>query len=370
MRYQEYDIDLRTITSGYDGETCWVHARAGAVPGSETAVLTTQKLQLSGSDIFYGLHDMRTDDGGRTWSEPRVIETFARRTVNETTEMTVCDFTPGWHERSGQILGIGHTVYYEGAKIPAVRPRETPYATYDVASGTWSDWTTVAMPDEDKFRNSGSGCAQWVEEADGGVLVPIYFKEIGEKRARSAVMLCSFDGKTMTYREHGSELGIRSGRGLYEPSLTRFRGKYFLTLRNDSSGYVTSGADGIHFDRVRPWCFDDGTNLGSYNTQQHWVTRGDDALFLVYTRRAETNNHVFRHRAPLYIAQVDPDRLCVIRETERILVPERGARLGNFGVTTVSDRETWVTVTEWMQPVECNAYGSDNSVFLAKIHWR
>jgi hypothetical protein len=24
-------------------------------------------------------------------------------------------------------------------------------------------------------------------------------------------------------------------------------------------------------------------------------------------------------------------------------------RLGNFGVTEVSDRETWVTVAEWMQ---------------------
>ena len=34
--------------------------------------------------------------------------------------------------------------------------------------------------------------------------------------------------------------------------------------------------------------------------------------------------------------------------TERILVPEHGARLGNFGVTEVSPQETWVTVAEYM----------------------
>ena len=101
-----------------------------------------------------------------------------------------------------------------------------------------------------------------------------------------------------------------------------------------------------------------------------------DGLFLVYTRKGANNDHVFRHRAPLFIAQVDPERLVVRRSTERVLVPQRGARLGNFGVTVVSPEETWVTVTEWMQtwgpkyilPVD-NKYGADNSIYVAKIRW-
>ena len=56
---------------------------------------------------------------------------------------------------------------------------------------------------------------------------------------------------------------------------------------------------------------------------------------------------------------------------------ERGARLGNFGVTEVSDRETWVTVAEWMQtwgpkPGDYSIpmkYGSNNRVFAARIRW-
>lgn len=83
------------------------------------------------------------------------------------------------------------------------------------------------------------------------------------------------------------------------------------------------------------------------------------------------NDHVFRHRAPLVMARVDTDELCIIRETQQIVVPEQGARLGNFGVCNISENETWVVVSEWMQsnPKVCEKYGSDNSVFAARIIW-
>ncbi|MPN17599.1 hypothetical protein SDC9_164954 [bioreactor metagenome] len=98
-------------------------------------------------------------------------------------------------------------------------------------------------------------------------------------------------------------------------------------------------------------------------------------LYLVYTRKGANNDHIPRHRAPLFIAEVDPERLCVIRATEQIVVPERGARLGNFGITRVSDRESWVTVSEWMQTTwpdpwdctVCEKYGADNRVYVAKL---
>jgi hypothetical protein len=38
-------------------------------------------------------------------------------------------------------------------------------------------------------------------------------------------------------------------------------------------------------------------------------------------------------------------------------------------VVDVSAGETWVTVAEWMQPVGCEKYGSDNSVYAARIRW-
>ena len=190
------------------------------------------------------------------------------------------------------------------------------------------------------------------------------------------MLRCTFDGSTLRFAGQGNELALDTDRGLSEPSLTRFGDTFFLTLRHDRSAYVTTSKDGLHFDQPQEWRWDDGTTLGSYNTQAHWVTHSD-SLFLVYTRKGANNDHVFRHRAPLFIAQVDPKKLRVIRGTERVLVPERGARLGNFGVTEVSENETWVTVAEWMQSWSPNfimkpdnKYGADNSVYTARIQWK
>jgi hypothetical protein len=65
-----FTIQLDTITSGFDGGTCWVAPRAGIVPGpSPSVVLTMQKLLLKGSDIFFAVNEVRTDDLGKTWSQ-------------------------------------------------------------------------------------------------------------------------------------------------------------------------------------------------------------------------------------------------------------------------------------------------------------
>ena len=39
------------------------------------------------------------------------------------------------------------------------------------------------------------------------------------------------------------------------------------------------------------------------------------------------------------------------------------------GVTDISPDETWVTVSEWMQPKGVEKHGSDGSVYVARIHW-
>jgi hypothetical protein len=374
-----FQIQLDTLSTGFDKKTCWVHARAGAIPGSPPKVVVTlQKLLLTGSDIFYGLHDLRSDDLGKTWAGPTDhSSTLGRRTEPDGVEVVPCDFWPQWHAASGKLLGIGHTARYQGGKVMHVRKRETCYAVYNPEQRTWSEWQTLAMPDLPKFQSAGAGCVQRLDLPNGEILLPIYFKVPSEKQSSVTVLRCRFDGKKLVLLEQGNEMTVPVERGLGEPSLTVFRGTYYLTLRNDKAGYVATSPDGLHFTEPRPWTWDDGSDLGNYNTQQHWVSHRS-GLYLVYTRRGAQNDHVFRHRAPLFIGRVDPEKLCVIRATERILVPNRGARLGNFGVTAVSENETWVTVTEWMQTTPPNPYdftvpmkyGADNAVFAARLLWK
>jgi hypothetical protein len=131
---------------------------------------------------------------------------------------------------------------------------------------------------------------------------------------------------------------------------------------------VSVSEDGLHFSEPKPWTFDDGADLGSYNTQQHWLAHRD-GLFLIYTRRGANNDHIIRNRAPLFMAQVDPKRLQVIRGTEKVIVPERGAELGNFGASYINERESWVTVSEGMFMKDSAQRGAEGATFVARILW-
>lgn len=391
----DFTVKLDTISSGFDGKTCWVAPRAGIVAGSHpSVVLTMQKLLLTGSDIFYAVNEVRSDDMGKTWSAPLEHATLGRRNEPNGVEIVIGDFTPQWHAHSGKLLGTGPTVRYKknaaGAEVKISQneaPSRTAYSVYDPQQRTWTPWEVIALPEEPKFFYATVGASQRVDLPNGQILLPFHFKARGESPYHTAVMRCSFDGRKLSYLEHGDELtrpvepGVEyklpGGRqtGVFEPSLTRYRGRYYLTMRNDRAAYVATSEDGLHYGPVQRSRFDDGGDLGSQNTQQHWVTHSD-GLFLVYTRTGANNDHVFRHRAPLFIAQVDPEKRHVIRRTERVLVPERGAGLGNaFGVTEVSASETWVTTAEWMQGpkgilLPGNQYGSDNSVYAARILWK
>ena len=228
----------------------------------------------------------------------------------------------------------------------------------------------LAMPEKDHAGKvivaANAGNCQRVDLPNGDILLPVRYQRGAERRNYTSVVVrCGFDGETLTYKEHGSELNIPQDRGLYEPSLTEFAGRYFLTLRADHSAFVTRGVDGINFEPIREWKFDDGTALGSYNTQQHWITAGG-GLFLVYTRKGADNDHVFRHRAPLFIGQVHPETLRVIRATEHILIPENHATLGNSGVCRLSDRESLVTCGEGLMRLG-KRKGELNKVHFVKV---
>ncbi|MFI4874355.1 MAG: exo-alpha-sialidase [Blastopirellula sp. JB062] len=374
----KYELTRQVPTRLFDGKQCWCHPRAGIVPnagqnGAPRVVMTMSTLDLAGVDVFKNMYGLQTDDLGQTWTDPQPQEALAVRyeTIDgQKRPVAISDFWPAWHKGANTLLGTGHTVVYTPDwKVSHSRPRDVAYAVYDADQSCWKPWRKMALPAGPKFRNAGAGCTQRYDLADGTILLPIYFTPPGAN-SKVSVARCSWDGTTLTYLEHGNELAVDDKtRGLHEPSLAQFGGKFFLTIRNDRQGYVTCSDDGLHYEPIRPWKFDDGSDLGNYNTQQHWVTHSG-GLFLAYTRRGADNDHVFRHRAPLFMAQVDPQSLRVIRETEQVLVPERGARLGNFGVTQISDNETWVTVSEWMQPLGVEKHGSDGSLYVAQIKWK
>ena len=93
----------------------------------------------------------------------------------------------------------------------------------------------------------------------------------------------------------------------------------------------------------------------------------------VYTRKDPSNLNVPRWRAPLWIAQVDPRKLCLMRETERVVLPLVGdgvnkadevAYSGNFHPVNVSPDESWVTDGEIIPK-----RGWKGDLLLSRIRW-
>ncbi|MCC6124062.1 MAG: exo-alpha-sialidase [Pirellulales bacterium] len=382
-----YDIRLDVISEGHDGKTEWFGPRAGIIPPNK-AVLLMHRSALAGDDVFLGMYDMRSDDLGKTWSAPKACAGLERKPWSGQVEICPCDLVPGRHGKSGKLLALGATAcYLPEAKKPLAdnsQPAFATYSVYDEDRRTWSSWQSLEMPDKEHFYWAYGGAAQRVDLPGGEILWPMYcmdYKRVGKNFRKSSffttIVKCSFDGRNMQYLTHGDELTVKDRQGLAEPSLTQFQDRFYLTLRGYFRGYVAVGRDGLHFEKPVPWTFDDGTELGSHNTQQHWITHSD-GLFLVYTRRGAGNDHIIRNRAPLFMAQVDPERLCVLRGTERILLPNKGGQYGNFGAVNVSSNETWITEAEGMQgdakkPMDIALSarrGANNRLYVCRILWR
>ena len=371
-----FKVHASAVFKELNAKSCWFHPRVAAMPGhgiaGQPAVVMTIQKHLGVSDHYSGLYFLRTNDLGETWTGPTEIPELASRPGDNNETIAVCDVTPGWLTHSEKVLAIGIKLRYgpNGEQLVDLsRSHECAYATYEPKSDKWTAWRMLAMPETDgKFFLVAPGCVQWLEQPDGTLLIPVYFQGRNGGDYTATVLHCAFDGQELKYLRHGDELTTPGGRGFYEPSLTRFRDKYYLTLRHDTAAFVTTSDDGLHFQTVQKWTFDDEQDLGSYNTQAHWLTHSG-GLFLTYTRRSANNDHIMRNRAPLFIAQVDPDTLQVLRRTEQVLLPERGVMLCNFGAAAISPGESWVTDAEFLVSDKPHPKGADGTVWLGKVKW-
>lgn len=348
-------IDQSILWNGRGDDPTWFHPRACMIPGEQNPIALMTLQTISGSDFFGPVHWTTSCDMGATWRKPAPIPSFGRRNLPNGVEEGVCDVVPEYHPPTDTVLALGHNVYYHHNAL--MLPQDRRYSVYVVreSDGRWSEKRILKWDDARATGMYSCGCAQRVTLQDGNVLVPFCFTPVGREDYSVCTVLCSFDGQNVEIQRVSNELRLPVKRGLLEPSITRSAGRFFLTIRaEDERGYVSTSGDGLNWSEQCAWRWDDGQPLAMSTTQQRWLAHGDE-LYLVYTRKAEANVNVFRWRAPLYVARVDTERPCLIRETEKVILPLIGdginnpdhvARMGNFHVTNASADESWVTAGE------------------------
>jgi hypothetical protein len=344
-----------------------------------TLVMTLQT--IGGSDYFGPVQITSSKDNGNSWEKPQYISTLGWKPVeNELTE-GVCDVVPDYNPTKGKLLAIGHSVYYKddhlfdtcgdfkqekgGLKIQR-------HSTYSVCNknGKWSGRKRIYWEEFKDCSVTMCGCAQKIILPDGKIIIPLVIGYWGRRDRMVCSLLCDFDGEEIKVLNRGNILELPVNRGLLEPSIVLYEGKFFLTLRaEDGHGYISTSDDGLNWEPIRQWSWEDGSKLTMSTTQQHWLKLGGK-LYLIYTRKNDENDKVFRWRAPLFIAEFDTEKLCLKKDTEQIVFPmhphpenpESIGMMGNFHPLALSETEAIVTVGE-MRP----KMGFSGDTLLARI---
>ena len=331
------------------------HPKAVELPDG-SLFMTIQEIR--GSDYYGDVLWSASEDGGRRWSDLSKLEPLGWIPLEKPGEFEgVCDTVPNYDSASGKLVAIGHNVFYRENRFWDTLGtwHKSDHTTAHLRRGCYSvrradgSWSPRQYLEPEEFKGAAAfccGCTQKIVRANGEWLLPFYFMEDTQSmNYRVTVYRARFDGESFTLLERGNILENVNRRGLMEPSLFEFGGRVLITLRaEDGNSYVAVSEDGIHFSPMQAWRFDDGEAPESFSTQQHFLTIGGK-LFLSYTRNAGYNSKVPRFRAPLFIAEVNPERLELLRASEQIVFPIDGewshpetiAVSGNFMPLSLKD---------------------------------
>lgn len=303
------EIESSVIIAGDTHEALWNVPKCASLPGDPpTGFLRVNVADRHGKDQSFGRHTFRSND------------------LFETLE-TVEDAGTAFDRVLPSIQ----------SSLPEF-PDATGHAGY--APPVWLDADTAIK----SFTFQRDGIKNWVTTARC------------EARGRELHAIALGNAHTIE----------NSRRGLYEPHLVRWKDTFYMTGRaEDGHGYLLTSEDGLTWSPPHPWTWDSGGAIPMDQTMTKLLSH-PDGLVLVYTRIREDNTATFRHRAPLHAADLDPDTCQLIRETERIIVPDRGMAVGNFWAWPLTRNQTVIFTAEWPR----DGRTSNGDIWICRINWR
>ena len=350
-------IECSVIWDNCDGSgTTWFFPRYCRL-GDGSCFMTVQGIEES--DYYTPVCESYFD--GEKWSYPQVLDGFGWRLCRENIYEAFGDFVPYYHAPTDTVLMTAINFYYKDGMLYDTLgdfcdtrvPDLKRYSAWS-ARNNKGEWSTILekikIPGMDGSIYS-CGCSQWVFKGDHDVYIPFSYGFIDRRDRMVCVCRFYYDGKELRFIEKGNTLEFPCNRGLLEPSVIEFGGGFLMTVRTeDGKAYHSRSEDGLHWESLEAWTFDDGNILETESTQQHFLVCGQ-RIFLVYTRKTDYNTGMLRFRAPLFIAELN-EKLEMIRDSEQIIFEYedngegKSPGFGNFHIVTLDERQAIIGCTE------------------------
>lgn len=377
MKKIEYTMHRDILMEGFEPgqDTCHIDPIPFRTPDGRMHI-AYRDIYLGGSDVFLPSHVISSEDGGLTFGEPQPF--IKVPDIHENGVRTYHSLLAYYHKAGNQNYVLGRITRYSDDHGPVLTGQKImPALTgeFDPATMEFTQFHEFDLPGLEDYDTLMPFSV--LEEKAGTVLIAFYGRKGNTKVSKVIIARFEIREGKLVFLERGEPISKPElARGIGEPRLAHLGNTYYLTVRSDEIGMMSKSSDGLNYSEPEIWHWDDGEILTSRNTMQGWLQH-PDGLFLVYTRETPHNKHIFRRRAPLFMARFDEERDCLVKDTEVIVVPEMGARIGNFYVTPMKDNEAWITVFEWMQttapnPLDssvCYRYGARNRLWRTRIVW-
>lgn len=363
--FDKLNIELQKVFDFSECKINYFNLRPGCWAESDNILLPLQA--DIGNDYYGPVLFSNSNDRGRTWTEPVEIPGFGWNHLDNGYIEAFADCVAFYHPQTDKMILLGGNTYYKAdggcADILGMFGKEEKVSGLPINSvygildcdGNWGPRQEMFCPGLGEDNAVWSLSAQVAILEDGKMLIPAMVSKYDDDsfEFKVVVQLCDFDGKKITVLKHSELFSHPVGRGLIEPSLFEYHGRYYLTIRaEDNRAYYSISSDGITWSPIQAWGWEDGTLLEMSSTQQHWATLSGK-LYLLYTRRNGENDAAFRWRIPVYIAEVaiSDNNLSIKQETEQVVFGPLGEYgkchlIGNFQPLQLSENELLVAAGE------------------------
>jgi hypothetical protein len=341
-------------------------------PCQEGLLMTMQTFEESDTygPVMYSI----SSDEGNNWKQPQPVPALKHRFLKNGLTQGIADVRSEYHAKTQTVITIGSAIYYQHGKNidcnPEIEkcPPQFPVYAIRYPDASWSERKRLKYPFFEDCDIWYTACVQISIMPNGNLLLPIYFrKSFLDKSYSVCSALCSYDGEDITIQTISNVLSSNIGNGLMEPSIVYYQGQYYMTIRSpDGYGYFSISADGLNWETRKQWCWEDEMTLAMSSTQQHWLLL-QNKLFLVYTRKTEYNQNVFNWRTPLFMAEFDPNNNCLLKHTEKIVMPLEQHnnipnRLGNFHVANISPTLSFISDASWWGQIDTHGKVVDHKI--------